>query len=180
MGEPERSRTKRTHRTRVPMRRSLPTSREILQMCQIADLPARGTKTRTDGPVRLGSQTNVSDCPCTYALNVANNSKMASEHVRTSKNLLTHLIEVQKRAERNYRGSGNGSGTSDTRTCVGMKSRSAGEVEDPGNVADAPTVRTDAQSVENDMKTAKRELYATRRSITLDLLRRCGESTVRY
>ena len=61
-----------------------------------------------------------------------------------------------------------------------MKSRSAGEVEDPGNVADAPTVPTDAPSVEDDMKTAKRELYAMRRSITLDLLRRCGESTVRY
>ena len=179
MGEPERSRTKRTHRTRVPMRRSLPTSREILQMCQIADLPARGTKTRTDGPVGLGSQTNVSGA-CTYALNVANNSKMASEHIRTSKNPLTHLIEVQKRAERSYRGSGNGSGTSGTHTCVGMKSRSAGKVEDPGNVADAPTVRTDAQSVQDDMKTDKRELYAMCRSIILDLLRRCGASTVRY
>ena len=111
-------------------------------MCQIADLPSRGTKTRTDGPVRLGSQTNVSDA-CTYVLNVANNSKMASEHVRTSKNPLTHLIEVQKRAERSYRGSD--SGTSGTCTCVGMKGRSAGEVEDPGNVADAPTVRTDAE-----------------------------------
>ena len=61
-----------------------------------------------------------------------------------------------------------------------MKSRSAGEVEDLGNVADAPTVRMDAQSVEDDMKTAKRELYAMRHSITLDLLRRCRASTLRY
>ena len=51
-------------------------------------------------------------------------------------------------------------------------------MEDLGNVADVPTVHTDAQSVEDDMKTAKRELYAMRRSITLDLLRRCGASTL--
>ena len=98
------------HRTRVPMHRSFPTSREILQMCQIADLPARGTKTHTDGPVRLGSQTDVSEA-CTYALSVADDSKRTSEHIRTSKNPLTHLIEVQKCAERSYRGSGNDSGT---------------------------------------------------------------------
>ena len=36
-----------------------------------------------------------------------------------------------------------------------MKSRHPGEVEDLGNVADALTARTDAQSVEDNSKTTK-------------------------
>ena len=82
---------------RVPMRGSLSTSRNPANMSEIADLPTRSTKMRTDDPVRLGNQTDVSDV-CTYALSVVNDSRTPeneSQHVRKSGNSLTHLIEAQ-------------------------------------------------------------------------------------
>ena len=89
------------------MRGSLSTSRNPANMSEIADLPARSTKVRTNDPVRLGSQTDASGA-CTYALSVVNDSRTPeneSEHVRKGGNSLTHLIEAQKCAQRSYRDS---------------------------------------------------------------------------
>ena len=102
MGEPE---YKWMRWIRVPMRGSLSTSRNPVNMSEIADLPARSTKVRTNDPVRLGSQADASGA-CTYALSIVNDLRTPeneSEHVRKGGSSLTHLIEAQKYAQRSYR-----------------------------------------------------------------------------